>query len=1486
MMNKKAGKGIVFAAALMAGLTFTQNALAAPKNVYTFRSLIIWDYHKTNFDNEGNVRIRPETTAFTTTPVDKEQEEVPYVTIADTSYGSDVVIDVDTSKVGVYSWLRNIYKVELVDGFTSNPNLNTDVAYELKDKQIILKHDSGQLNDNGRKKIKIYSVGKDAVEVEIHIKKESPVLKIINNLGVLTDIDLVFEIRNMVYGATNPVEEVSIKNLSTGEVKVLDKDKDEADYHVVGSILRVENDARIKTPGNYEITVKAEGFKDAKLTFAVEQNDGSVLPPDKGDATEDSSASLAPAKASSQLMLAGGIDTLASASFSGGTGVAVPGDGTESGGTVSGPAMPANIVYDFDLLANATILRSLGMETEESKRVLFYFENASSTDALSIDGRTRLVEWNSFLSAQAEEKTKGNFLTIEEYFNDATSETYENRPYQVKNMLQDGVFGEVESFESSKGLTAPVLATKEGYKADQFTWESLDSKWINNIRTLQIGNTYLSDEMFELTNNSLSVDARYLPVGKNVLTVKSYKYNDVKVPLTVAYETVTSYLEGAEVVDGENTVIANQQLVVAGLSQDFMDNFAGIALNGKSLFTDRQLGSNKGSYHVQSNKVIIKEKELKAGMRYAVTVYAHGYNPQVINFLAKEPTKPVIRILPKVKTTSALLSNQLVIELERAEANWRNAVEKISVKNAGSLYSEIATPDYTIEENRIIITNRSILRKGVNSFRIEAEGYVNLEFNIDVMLTAPTLLAINSDLVTGIVLREIDNENWLSKVNTITLVRNGVEKNLPLTTIQGKNFRYQAADLQEGSYTVKLSASGYAVKEKNVIVKDLNKPYVGVKADAVALTVGQQLQSHTSFSLVSSTSFDEVWITGVQSVKLNDKVIPVSKIEWTQNSIKVLDTAVGTIDKATEYTVTIASYGYKDTSIVVQKPEIVVPVLKEVNLTLPSDIKRTEDLVIRGGDWFGNISKIVINGVEYGRDILGEDISNSRYYIAGSAFEATGVVSISIEATGYKIFTDSFEVLEANDVPLAIKLKEDNVYTVNQPIRIAAPTVITGVDEYYTVYDVKVDGTSLAKESYTQSANTLEIAGNVFTVAKDYNIVVRAKAYKDKSLTVTMAPEVVVPVLLDPPTVELDSTDNRVGEDIQLAIEAFTGYESAISDIYINDERVNATDYSIVNTDITLESKLFDEAGLYNIRIVATGYSDKVVTQRIKKLAPVIVTTLSQETEVTTKGVYKLTFTAEGRDGSMSLPAEVKVNDTEVKPSSGYNYAVDLGFGTHTVSIKVKNNEDTSTEATYTVNVIEDTTVEFVDMTVEKGQKIVVPINNNDFFNSVSSVVFATKNYYASQVMLAESDSTSQRLEIPARDISEVITYRGAGVYKVVLKDSRYNELGSFKVTLKEPLKDVPVSDIAVRNESNLTVGNKVEIEFGWLIGSYKRAITEVYIDDRLLVDAGYGTNGDYKIDSYLELFADNFVNTGDYKITIKANGYKDFTTTVTVNAK
>ncbi len=611
----------------------------------------VWDYHLTNYDAAGKVRVAPATTTFSLT--NKEQDAIKF-------YSPDAILKQDDTASNHYkvsgtvelmfnyengtdaekAWVDGITNVALVAADDRNNTLNESLNWNLDKKY---KHgDStvacitvplGQSNfySNGRYQLRVTSNGTSKL-FPIHVVNETkPYMELTD--AVHANQNVHFRVYNMTYAITQPIYQVDLTD-PNNNTRTLEKFED---WYLIGDSFILYNDTNDNLPvnGNYTLTVYADGFRKFTMKFNV------------NDATEQN---VSIQKAA----LPYGIDTYSGSSVGGGS--ASSGSGSEGGSNT----MNAYIVFNADLLANAEIMTKLNTGNEYATAIANRWAEMSKVSVYA-EGSNKSYTYSGFITATNLSHGQNKALTFAGYV--ASGEATENtrgNPYSVKQVLEDNLLGEATSFSETANKAAPEIAlvklendkyvnassVTEGQNA---MFQCLDKAYLKELA--ENGSIYKgtasyqsftkgTDYSVDIEKGILTISKEKLTVGDNSITIQVNGYQTVR--LSVPYQKVLEEvkLSVPASTEAENPVVITCNAEHTGKC-DFFDSLTSVELTypDKTVKTLRPDGeesvSDKIGYEIGENKAtLILGKDLfKTAGEYSVTLRAgYGYETQTVKF--------------------------------------------------------------------------------------------------------------------------------------------------------------------------------------------------------------------------------------------------------------------------------------------------------------------------------------------------------------------------------------------------------------------------------------------------------------------------------------------------------------------------------------------------------------------------------------------------------------------------------------------------------------------------------------------------------------------------------------------------------------------------------------------------------------------------------------------------------------------------------------
>ena len=640
--------------------------------------LAIWDYYLTNYDDAGNARVQPSKTTFGTTAAVNPHPSYSPETVMDADGNGTVTIMFNYTADDDRAWFKNIADtgaLELVTYDQYHKTLNDHLTYT-KDTEAHHGSTVGTLNialqqdnfrSNGRYYVRVCSTdanGKKSYTLAaIHVVNEAePQLTL--KEPPQSGKNLHFEVSNLVYGITDPIEKVTLSgpvgaNGAEDTIELQNND-DTIDYFLWSQDLFVlynDESAKngrnfLKYSGSYKLTIQANGFKTFSKEFTV---NGGLTPVSQTAITLDA------------------ISRATGSSSSGGT--------TSSGG---GYAISTNFLFKSDLVANACVLNNLNKSTSASGAVYEYWANETSTlDSAFDTGDTRYFRGSNYYDKISTERKL--WIPFGDYRTSGDAVTT-NPPGATKAVLEDGLLGDIQNSDVSGKLDfiAPTISDATEGSDVTLTFEN-GSDYLSKITALYLNSDWreLSSDYYTIDGNAITLKKEALTVGETSLKIVSagYKAQEVKFTYNKATESGLS-LSVADTTEGQPVVIT-----VEGSKGDFLKNLKSVVLtdqdnNKKTVSKQGVEGDTAIYYSIDENNTVIRLHNITKPGKYTLQLTADHYNELNTAFTMAGSLKKVPNATPDVSFATGIYS----LDFGTVDSTWCNYVDSVTVN--GKVYTQ------------------------------------------------------------------------------------------------------------------------------------------------------------------------------------------------------------------------------------------------------------------------------------------------------------------------------------------------------------------------------------------------------------------------------------------------------------------------------------------------------------------------------------------------------------------------------------------------------------------------------------------------------------------------------------------------------------------------------------------------------------------------------------------------------------------------------
>ncbi|HFD2044884.1 TPA: hemoblobin-interacting domain-containing protein [Clostridium perfringens] len=956
-MNKKK-LSILTAIIAISACSISKTASAAPSKILTFTNMPVWDYHQRNYDKHGNLRINTAKTTFNLNNEEEKASYIPRFKVDEAELNSPINIQCELKTDEQKDWFEKINKVTLEDA-TKNPSLERNLEFEKSGNKIIIKGNQKALDNNKLHTIKIYSEGKDWASISVNIVQAQPIKVLVSYpMNPRTGEDVRFKLDNFNYAILNPVNRVFLTHNNVRKELVKFKD-----YHVISEYLTVyaENvdteEGNLLEPGKYTLEIYADGFKKAEKDFEVIKNE--VMASEKNNSKDNIKIKPVTSKITHKEIKPSSVDTLSSASVGSSKGADNSGSEETSGASI---IMQTNLIYNHDLLANALILNELGLGTEESEGIAKRFElNTISWDAVINEDGTHINDFRDYLNAVKDAALNGDYLTYDEYIKNENSKEYKNRPYNVKEVLEDNLLGDAQNFRTVLGLETPSLEIKSAVMDKDLILESSDVNYLKNIKSITINGDIkeLDKSLYSIKDNQLIINSKAVKGDKIKITILATGYKDkvIETKLEKILEDINLKLE-KEYKTGED-------VVVTGLSEDFIKNINSIKLDGQLLLTKEQGGSSGNTYYeISENKLTLKSGLFKEEKNYKLEIDSKYYGKKDLEFnISKGDEKENVNIEEKVEGEKEIdFTNNISISKESIlikkynikflnSEEWLKNITDISV-NGVSYKSGLSWWEskerYAIYEadKTLAIGYESFNNEGENLIKIKSKGYKEYTFIIkDGKITlVQDEKKVESEDANKEAVKNEESKKGESKeeIKEKEEAKKGEKKESSINKGENKEV---AKEKENGKVENKDGNKEEAkeVEEKVEVKEENSKEQVDKKEEKENKEVEEKKQSaekefsanvpkliKTFFGDKYDLKFlgEDEWLKNIESVYVNDvQYEKKSYLIFGDNAYKILESdstlTIGANQfKQDENIIKIKSKGYKECTFIVKEGKI------------------------------------------------------------------------------------------------------------------------------------------------------------------------------------------------------------------------------------------------------------------------------------------------------------------------------------------------------------------------------------------------------------------------------------------------------------------------------------------------------------------------------------------------------------------------------------
>ena len=440
--------------------------------------------------------------------------------------------------------------------------------------------------------------------------------------------------------------------------------------------------------------------------------------------------------------------------------------------------MNADLVFSADLLTNAKIVEELKLDNTYANAISERWDNMIS-DSIYYEGAEKVYTRTGFFDAANQARTQNQLLTFAEYTAREDAKTTPNRPYAVKQVLEDNLLGEATSFSEASSWAAPYLvpvienedatfdrvtSISEGQDVTLLASGSDVAAYLNKLQNNDTAQVYLNqgtstlsplvkgtDYTIDPDKGTITIKADKLKLSDNDLKIVVENYQPVKLTLTVNKEQENVSLSAPESVELGNdvTITCSSADHVNGVCDFFkyLNKNTAVRMTGpdgttRNVLPDGQEGSNLG-WKVNGNTLTIganlfKEKAFNNAVgTYTLTLAPDYYTEKTVSFEVKAKdnsgnTEVTTKDAPTPNNTEKSMFGSYSLTFGMNNDDYMKAITSIKVNSTSY------TSGYVSNNNKysIAVTDGSIslgnsaFTEDNNTVIITATGYKELTVTI------------------------------------------------------------------------------------------------------------------------------------------------------------------------------------------------------------------------------------------------------------------------------------------------------------------------------------------------------------------------------------------------------------------------------------------------------------------------------------------------------------------------------------------------------------------------------------------------------------------------------------------------------------------------------------------------------------------------------------------------------------------------------------
>lgn len=933
-------------------------------------------------------------------------------------------------------------------------------------------------------------------------------------------------------------------------------------------------------------------------------------------------------------------------------------------GSATGGFLNADLVFDFDMLANAQILKDLGYEIKEVDEVLDTFNTTTRTHIGKNSEVDFLVDYEDFISKASYAINNGEYLSFEDYL---ASKDYKKvfAPYRVKYVLEDGTIGEeILPTEVTKKPCAKIKPDlNNNIKGNNVTLTfDKNDVWANDITSIRLvernglEKDITSSCIVKSENGQIVVDSNILELGMNTIVVRTNEYRTSIVTQPI--------YEGKVNLKTDFSNELGKDIVIKGATEEYIKALNSIVVNGKNL--------KKASWSVdkETNNIVINSDEFKDEAQYSIILNSEP------NFRNTKLSVIVKRELDsEVKLYEDIIDNYVDSDLEIAVSNyseeWKNNIDRIIVGKY-----KYSPKDIEINDGRIVLTPEIHKNQVGNiSVKVVSKDNINYEIRQHIYekeeLKVPKLSAERVELGQDMAITfEKDNkfQGSIEKIEIMSAIPT-LNHKVEYTINDGRILvKYDSNKFtRNGEYILRVFAKGYEPKDVKVeLVGECPKVMLPNHPKTNSIFSIQPIQDTKEWAWGENVT--AIYVDG-EKLDSESYVASINGIDFKENTIKI----------AGNHRFKVCSTGYKDYITNIQftdeNGEVLEKLEADVNFNNELTIGNNFEINSDDNKFIKAIYEVKLNGELVNENLY---VKGEKLIINKDAFTKKGENEIIVKASNYKTVTLKLNVLENSNLKQAPVIESD---VTNNSLSQKIELTFTDSKEWRdNLNKVLVDGEELNKDEYTVLEGKIVIKQGVLKNGNQ-NITIVSNGYNNIVVNQKIGKNV-------PDHITVIGSQKTVGDNVTINYADTSNYK--VEEVYVNKSKINMDKYTEKNFagDLTINKSVFNKAGKYTITIKSKGFVDKDFEINFKEK--------NKEEEKPLQAApkdikfrnskIKVSENAEITYGINVLysPSEILVNGKSINMKNDFNGSTGAGtiknqfkeVGTYTVIVKAKGYED------------------------------------------------------------------------------------------------------------------------------------------------------------------------------------------------------------------